>query len=62
LEDIRDLLSLSDQSDAACDRGDGIAKRHLASVRDRIARLKLLETELERMVTDLPWETSTSLK
>jgi DNA-binding transcriptional MerR regulator len=51
LEDIRDLLSLSDQPDAACARVDGIAKRHLVSVRDRITRLKLLETELERMVT-----------
>lgn len=49
LDDIRDLLSLSEHPEAPCDRADEIAARHLAGVRDRIARLRLLEQELERM-------------
>ncbi len=49
LDDIRDLLRLSEHPDARCDRADDIARRHLATVRDRIARLTQLEKELERM-------------
>lgn len=50
LDAIRDLLRLSEHPEAPCERADEIAARHLANVRDRIARLRLLERELERMV------------
>jgi DNA-binding transcriptional MerR regulator len=50
MEDIRELLRLADAApDAPCEGADAIARRHLASVRDRIARLRSLEAELERM-------------
>ena len=50
LDDIRDLLLLSEHPEAPCDRADEIARRHLVSVRDRMARLGQLATELERMI------------
>ena len=50
LEAIRDLLSLSDRPDQSCAAADGIAKEQLVAVRARIARLRALEGELERMV------------
>lgn len=49
LDDIRDLLRLSEHPDAPCDQADAIARRHLDGVRERIRRLRLLEGELERM-------------
>jgi len=50
MEDIRELLRLADASpDAPCDGADAIARRHLAAVRDRLARLRSLEAELARM-------------
>lgn len=49
LDDIKDLLRLSEHPDAPCDQADAIARRHLNSVRERIRRLKLLEGELARM-------------
>lgn len=50
LEAIRELSSLSDQPDIPCNAADDIAKRQLAAVKERIARLQALQTELERMV------------
>ncbi|MFT4150012.1 MAG: helix-turn-helix domain-containing protein [Paracoccaceae bacterium] len=50
LDAIRELLGLSDRPDTPCDAADAIARRQLAAVRDRIARLQALQTELERMV------------
>lgn len=50
LEAIRDLLSLSDKPDQPCAAADTIAKAQLQAVRARLARLKALELELERMV------------
>lgn len=50
LEAIRDLLGLSDQPEQSCAAADRIARAQLVAVRDRIARLRALETELERMV------------
>lgn len=48
--DIRELLRLADAApDAPCEGSDAIARRHLAGVRERLARLRSLETELERM-------------
>jgi len=50
LEAIRDLFSLSDRPDQPCAAIDDIARTQLAATRARIARLKALETELERML------------
>lgn len=50
LEDIRELLSLSDRPDMPCAAADVIATRQLAAVRDRILRLQALEQELSRML------------
>lgn len=50
LDAIRDLLSLSDSPDHSCDSADAIARAQFAATRTRIARLKALEAELERMV------------
>lgn len=51
LDAIRDLLSLSDRPDQSCAAADIIAKAQLAATRARITRLRALETELERMVS-----------
>lgn len=50
LDAIRELLSLADDPDRPCAEADIIAARQLAAVRERIARLEALRTELERMV------------
>ncbi|WP_273689367.1 MerR family transcriptional regulator [Ketogulonicigenium vulgare] len=50
LEDVRALLSLSDQPEHSCAAVDTIAVRQLAEVRDRISRLQALEAELARMI------------
>jgi len=50
LDAIRDLLRLKSQTDQLCEGADKIAADHLARVRDRIARLKRLESELIRIV------------
>lgn len=50
LDAIRQLLSLADQPDHACAEADAIAREQLAAVRSRIARLRALEQELDRMV------------
>ncbi|TCZ61019.1 MerR family transcriptional regulator [Roseicella aquatilis] len=50
MEDIRELLRLADAApEAPCEGADAIARRHLAAVRERLARLRSLEAELERM-------------
>lgn len=50
IEAIRELLDLSGHPERACGHADDIAARQLAIVQDKIARLRLLETELQRMV------------
>lgn len=50
IEAIRDLLELSGHPEKPCAEADRIAAEHLAEVRDRIARLRRLEAELERIV------------
>ncbi|HEV7319516.1 MAG TPA: helix-turn-helix domain-containing protein [Ensifer sp.] len=50
IESIRDLLALSQHPERPCGEADRIASEHLATVREKIARLKKLEQELERIV------------
>ncbi|WP_405402147.1 helix-turn-helix domain-containing protein [Paracoccus sp. Ld10] len=50
LDDIRELLSLSDRPEMSCAAADVIAGRQLIAVRDRIVRLHALQQELERML------------
>lgn len=50
LESVRTLLALSDRPDQSCAEVDKVAHDHLRAVRERIARLKALETELVRMI------------
>ncbi|MDD7973273.1 MerR family transcriptional regulator [Roseinatronobacter alkalisoli] len=50
LNDIRELLSLSDQPDMPCSAADIIARHQLVSVRKRITQLEALQQELERML------------
>jgi DNA-binding transcriptional MerR regulator len=51
LEAIRELLSLSDTPDRDCDAADEIVRRQLKAVVARIKRLKALQAELKRMIT-----------
>lgn len=50
IEAIRDLLSMSDRPDQPCAAVDDIAKTQLIAVQARIARLRALELELQRMI------------
>ena len=50
LEAIRELLDLGDQPDRPCAEADAIARRQLRQVEQRMARLKALKVELERMI------------
>lgn len=49
LEQIGDLLELSDHPEQSCDRAHEIAAENLQKVRDRLAALRDLEQELSRM-------------
>lgn len=51
LDSIRQLIELSGHPERPCAGADEIAASRLADVRNRIARLRRLETELERMAT-----------
>lgn len=46
---IRELLELSAHPQEPCLRADAIAKEHLSIVREKIARLQRLESELARI-------------
>lgn len=48
---IRELIALSDHPNQPCADADRIASDHLASVREKIEKLKKLEQELERIVS-----------
>ena len=50
-EAVRQLIDLSQHPDMPCQDADEIARRQLDDVRQRIARLKLLEAELERTLS-----------
>jgi DNA-binding transcriptional MerR regulator len=51
IDAIRELLDLSGHPERPCAHADRIAAEHLSSVREKIARLRKLETELERIAT-----------
>lgn len=50
VEDIRELLAMTAQPQASCDRADSIARRHLGEVERRLAQLQSLRGELRRMI------------
>ncbi|WGD29206.1 helix-turn-helix domain-containing protein [Ancylobacter sp. WKF20] len=50
IEAIRTLLHLQDDPDQSCAAADAIARHRLEEVERRIAGLKALKTELERMI------------
>jgi DNA-binding transcriptional MerR regulator len=58
LEAIRELIDLGSHPDRPCDDANRIAGEQLASVRDRILRLKRLERELERIATGCSGDTA----
>lgn len=51
IDSIRELLDLSAHPDRPCEQADRIASEQLDAIRDRIAKLKRLEQELERIST-----------
>ncbi|MEZ5832734.1 MAG: helix-turn-helix domain-containing protein [Dongiaceae bacterium] len=50
IEEVRDLLSLSDQKDRSCAEVDVIARKHLEDVDARIATLQKLRHELDAII------------
>jgi len=48
---IRTFLTLQDEPDQSCEQADRLARLQLEQVEQRIASLKALKKELERMVT-----------
>jgi DNA-binding transcriptional MerR regulator len=52
IEAIRGLLDLSEHPEKPCSRADAIARDRLDDVRRRIEKLRRLEAELERMLSD----------
>lgn len=51
IEDIRELLELSQHPDKPCDNAHMIATRHLKEVSERMRKLRRLEKELKRIAT-----------
>lgn len=51
-ENIRALLSMTEEPQSNCHAAHSIARKHLSVIGERIAQLRLLETELERMVAE----------
>lgn len=52
VDDIRELLAMTEQPQASCHQADSIALAHLAEVDRRIASLQALRGELSRMVEE----------
>lgn len=50
LQDIREMVHLSDQLGQSCQAIDAIARQHLENVERRISQLQVLRKELKRMV------------
>ncbi|MGF9692965.1 MULTISPECIES: MerR family transcriptional regulator [unclassified Rhizobium] len=51
IDRIRQLLALGNHPQAPCEDADQIAFAHLVQVREKIDKLKRLESELERIVS-----------
>ena len=51
IEDIRELLELSEYPEQPCNDAHQIAVRHLADIKAKISKLKKLEKELKRIST-----------
>lgn len=49
LDQIRELIALSEEPESPCGRADAIARRQLADIDDRVRRLLALRAELARM-------------
>ena len=49
VDSIRELLDLADIADGPCTGVDDSVSRHLTKVRERLAQLRTLESELERL-------------
>ncbi|WP_286829194.1 MULTISPECIES: MerR family transcriptional regulator [Kordiimonas] len=52
LDDISNLLELSDQPGRSCSEVDAIARKHLSAVDRKIASLQVLQAELKRMINE----------
>ena len=50
LDEIRELAALAEQPNHSCEQADRIARSQLVGVKQRIAQLQALESELERMI------------
>ncbi len=50
VEAVRELLQMADHPDMPCNEVDTLAKRHLAEVEARLARLTAVRDELKRMI------------
>ena len=53
VEDIRQLLALSDQPSRSCREVDAIARRHLSDIQSRIRRLNALNAGVSRMINQM---------
>jgi Cu(I)-responsive transcriptional regulator len=51
LDQVRELLSLSDQKDRSCDAVDAIAREHLAEVERKVADLHALQRHLSSIIS-----------
>lgn len=51
LDEIGELLTLSDEPERSCGEIDAIAQVHLRSVETKITRLRALKRELKHMIT-----------
>ena len=58
IEAIRELIDLGEHLDRPCHDANRIADEQLAAVRARIARLRRLETELERIASGCSADTA----
>ena len=52
IDDIRQLLALSETPQRSCHEADSIAMRHLGQIEERIHQLQALGNELRRMVDE----------
>lgn len=50
LDQIREILSLSDDPTHSCSNVDAIARNHLKDVESKIVRLQSMQKELKRMI------------